>query len=315
MEATENLCYESYIGIICGQDGISHNILGAPMFIEKHVISGIPDSDDKIYNKTGISALDKFTYLSLSNLVKFLGLSLIPFFIFFVILGLGIFMKNIKFPKLGFGKVTILLTTCIMLLPAIYAYGRGIEEIRYVLIIIPILCILSISGISSTSFKISKSNGALIILIILIMSSSIIFIESEKRDSIHNRESFLISQKIVGLTNVISTFNQDGYVKPAILSPNSTVLLEVGENGKLVSDIKKVSTTNYHDLEEFIVDSEKSGLRYMVVDEDNDLFADLRTNPTKYTYLIKIFDSDEVGYKNHFMIYEIDYKLFDNNDK
>ncbi len=147
------------------------------------------------------------------------------------------------------------------------------------------------------------------------MSSSIIFIESEKRDSIHDRESFLISQKIVGLTNVISTFNQDGYVKPAILSSNSTVLLEVDEDGKLVSDIQRVSTTNYHDLEEFIVDSEKSGLRYMVVDEDNDLFADLRTNPTKYTYLIKIFDSDEVGYKNHFMIYEIDYKLFDNNDK
>jgi hypothetical protein len=147
------------------------------------------------------------------------------------------------------------------------------------------------------------------------MSSSIIFIESEKRDSIHDRESFLISQKIVGLTNVISTFNQEGYVKPAILSSNSTVLLEVGGDGKLVSNIQRVPTTNYHDLEEFIVDSEKSGLRYMVVDEDNDLFADLRTNPTKYTYLIKIFDSDEVGYKNHFMIYEIDYKLFDNNDK
>ena len=49
---------------ICGQDGISHNILGAPMYIEKVVISGIPDLDDKIYNKTGISALDKFTYLS-----------------------------------------------------------------------------------------------------------------------------------------------------------------------------------------------------------------------------------------------------------
>ena len=140
------------------------------------------------------------------------------------------------------------------------------------------------------------------------MSSSIIFIESEKRDSIHDRESFLISQKIVELTNVISTFNQGGYVKPAILGSNSTVLLEVGGDGKLVSDIQRVSTTNYHDLEEFIVDSEKSGLRYMVVDEDNDLFADLRTNPTKYPYLIKIFDSDEVGYKNHFSIYEINYE-------
>ena len=140
------------------------------------------------------------------------------------------------------------------------------------------------------------------------MSSSIIFIESEKRDSIHDRESFLISQKIVGLTNVISTFNQDGYVKPAILSSNWPVLLEAGQNGKLVSDIQRVSTTNYHDLEEFIVDSEKSGLRYMVVDEDNDLFADLRTNPTKYPYLIKIFDSDDFDYTNQFSIYEIKYE-------
>ena len=39
MEATENLCYETYFGIICGQDGFSPNILGAMQFIEKYVIS------------------------------------------------------------------------------------------------------------------------------------------------------------------------------------------------------------------------------------------------------------------------------------
>ena len=86
------------------------------------------------------------------------------------------------------------------------------------------------------------------------------------------------------------------------------MLLEAGQNGKLVSDIQRVSTTNFHDLEEFIVDSEKSGLRYMVVDEDNDLFADLRINPTKYPYLIKIFDSDDFDYTNQFSIYEIKYE-------
>jgi len=315
MEATENLCYESYVGTICGQDGISHNILGAPMFIEKHVISGIPDSDDKIYNKTGISALDKFTYLSLSNLVKFLGLSLIPFFIFFVILGLGIFMKNIKFPKLGFGKVTILLTTCIMLLPAIYAYGRGIEEIRYVLIIIPILCILSISGISSTSFKISKSNGALIILIILIMSSSIIFMELEKRDSIHDIESFLVSQKIVELTSVTNAFHQSGYVKTAVLISDWPILPETGDTGKIVHNFQKIPTKNHHDLAEFISDSKKYGLKYLIIDKDNELFNDLRKNPEVYPYLNKIFDSNNFDFENKFMIYEINYKLFYDNDK
>ena len=119
IDATENLCYETYFGIICGQDGFSTNILGATQFIEKYVISETADVDDTAYTKTSVSAPDKFMYLSLSNLVKFLGLSLIPFFIFFMILRFGIFIKNIKFPKLDFDKVTILLVTCIMLLPAI----------------------------------------------------------------------------------------------------------------------------------------------------------------------------------------------------
>ena len=141
------------------------------------------------------------------------------------------------------------------------------------------------------------------------MSSSIIFIESEKRDSIHNRESFLISQKIVGLTNVTNAFHQDGYAKPAILSSNWPVLPEPGQNGKLSSDdYQRVQTINYHDLEEFIVDSEKSGLKYLVIDKDNELFADLRINPAKYPYLVKKFDSDGFDYTNQFSIYEIKYE-------
>ena len=147
------------------------------------------------------------------------------------------------------------------------------------------------------------------------MASTIIFIESEKRDYIHDRESFLVSQKIVELTNVTNTFHQSGYVKTAVLSSNWPALPEVGQNGKLVNVFQKIPTKNYNDLEEFIINSEKSGLKYLVIDKDNELFDDLRINPAKYPYLIKIFDSDEVGYKNHFMIYEIDYNLVGDNDK
>ena len=88
------------------------------------------------------------------------------------------------------------------------------------------------------------------------MISSIIFIEFEKRDSTHDRESFLVSQKIVELTNVTNTFHQSGYVKTAVLSSNWPALPEAGQNGKLVSVFQKISIKNYHDLEEFIVDSE-----------------------------------------------------------
>ena len=308
MQATENYCYESYFGTVCGQDGTINSIFGASMFIEKNIITENPNLDDPIYAETGISVLDNFIYLGSSNLMKFLGLSLIPFFIFFIILRLGIFIKNRKFPKLDFDRTTILLTTCIMLLPAVYAYGRGIEEIKYVLVVVPMLCILSISGISLISFKISKNNSVLIVLIMLIMASSIIFIEFEKRDSIHDRESFLVSQKIVELTNVTNTFHQSGYVKTAVLSSNWPVLPEAGQNGKLVSVFQKIPTKTYHDLEEFIIDSEKSGLKYLVIDKDNELFDDLRINPAKYPYLVKKFDSGDFGYTNQFSIYEINYK-------
>ena len=308
MQATENYCYESYFGTVCGQDGNINSIFGESMFIEKNIVSESPDLDDPIYAETGISVLDNFIYLGSSNLVKFLGLSLIPFFIFFIILRLGIFIKNIKFPKLDFDKTTILLTTCIMLLPAVYAYGRGIEEIKYVLVVVPMLCILSISGISLISFKISKNNSVLVVLIMLIMASSIIFIEFEKRDSTHDRESFLVSQKIVELTNVTNTFHQSGYVKTAVLSSNWPVLPEAGQNGKLVSVFQKIPTKNYHDLEEFIIDSEKSSLKYLVIDKDNELFDDLRINPAKYPYLVKKFDSGDFDYTNQFSIYEINYE-------
>jgi hypothetical protein len=150
---------------------------------------------------------------------------------------------------------------------------------------------------------------------VLVLISSIIFIEFEKRDSIHDRESFLVSQKIVELTNMTNSFHQSGYVKTAVLSSSWPVLPEAGQNGKLIHVFQKIPTKNYHDLEEFIIDSEKSNLKYIVIDKDNELFAALRINPTVYPYLIKIFDSDEVGYKNHFMIYEIDYKLVGDNDK
>ena len=315
MQATENYCYESYFGTVCGQDGTINSIFGASMFIEKNIVSESPDLDDPIYAETGISVLDNFIYLGSSNLVKFLGLSLIPFFIFFIILRLGIFIKNIKFPKLDFDKTTILLTTCIMLLPAVYAYGRGIEEIKYVLVVVPMLCILSISGISLISFKISKNNSVLIVLIILIMASSIIFIEFEKRDSIHDRESFLVSQEIIRLTDRTNTFNQDGYVKTSTLIADWPNIPEANEIGKIKHEFNKFPIEKYVSIKKFILDFRESGLKYLVVDKDNKIFDELSKESKEYPYLIKRFDSNDLNFKNHFMIYEIDYKLFDNNNK
>ena len=324
-QATESFCYETSFGIRCGDDGFTHAILAGPRFLSHtlNAVSGQEVSETAIdlFNENN-EKTDNYAVLfvnkiivSFSALLKFIGLALIPYFAFFVLYNIILRIKNKKLGKLDWDKKMIVFTTGIMFLIALYAYMRGIEEIRYVLIIIPLVCILSISWTNSVSEKISKNLGVIVILMVLVLISSIIFIEFEKRDSIHDRESFLVSQKIVELTNMTNSFHQSGYVKTAILGSSWPVLPEASQNGKPIHVFQKVPTNDYDDLAEFIIDSRKYDLRYLVVDEDNELFAALRINPTVYPYLIKIFDSDEVGYKNHFMIYEIDYKLVGDNDK
>ena len=315
IQATENLCYETSFGVRCGDDGFTHSILAGQRYLSHtlNAILGLEVSEtaiDLFNEKTdnyAVLFVNKII-VSFSALLKFIGLALIPYFAFFVLYNIILRIKNKKSIKLDWDKKMIVFTASIMFLPALYAYMRGIEEIRYVLIIIPLVCILSISWTNSISEKISKNLGVIIILMVLVLISSIIFIEFEKRDSTHDRESFLVSQKIVELTNVTNTFHQSGYVKTAVLSSNWPVLPEAGQNGKLVSVFQKIPTKNYHDLEEFIIDSEKSGLKYLVIDKDNELFDDLRINPAKYPYLVKKFDSGDFDYTNQFSIYEINYE-------
>jgi len=318
IQATENLCYETSFGVRCGSDGFTHNILVGQRFLS-HTLNaalGQEVSETAIYllNENN-EKTDNYAVLfvnkiivSFSALLKFIGLALIPYFAFFVLYNIILRIKNKKSIKLDWDKKMIVFTASIMFLPALYAYMRGIEEIRYVLIIIPLVCILSISWTNSISEKISKNLGVIIILMVLVLISSIIFIEFEKRDSIHDRESFLISQKIVELTNMTNSFHQSGYVKTAVLSSSWPVLPEAGQNGKPIHVFQKIPTKNYHDLEEFIIDSEKSSLKYLVIDKDNELFDDLRINPAKYPYLVKKFDSGDFDYTNQFSIYEINYE-------
>ena len=329
MQATDDRCIEYIFGTVCGQDGITNNILSGPAWFYSFIIlneqlteshmSNIDDPSIKFHkeaydDKEG-SNIFKFINESFSRLAKFLGLALIPYFGFFIVFNVISRIKNWKGFGLNFDSILILSCTGIMLLPALYAYTRGIDEIRYVLVVLPLLCIVSLSWNKSVSEKILKNRSIVVILIVLILISSITFIEFNKRDSIHDIESFLVSQKIVELTSVTNTFHQDGYVKTAVLISDWPILPETSDSGKIVHNFQKIPTKNHHDLAEFISDSKKYGLKYLVIDKDNELFNDLRKNPAGHPYLNKIFDSNNFDFENKFMIYEINYKLFYDNDK
>ena len=157
----------------------------------------------------------------------------------------------------------------------------------------------------------------LVILIVLVVISSIIFIEY-KQVSDYHRELFLVSQKIVELTDTSTfhsntifagdAFHKDGYTRAVVLAHNWPYLPEPNESGKLTSMFHKISSENFNDVKHFITESQKVGLQYIVIDEDAKFFVDLHKDPSKYPYLDKVFDSDDYDFMSHFRIYKINYE-------
>jgi hypothetical protein len=68
-------------------------------------------------------------------------------------------------------------------------------------------------------------------------------------------------------------------------------------------------------LQDIIINGKDYGLRYIISDENGQFFYpfldDLYYNEANYPYLIKVFDSDKVGFeKLKIKVFEIDYKKF-----
>ena len=136
-----------------GDDGLFSNIFGSTTYFSDHVIEGIPEDDiipgEAYSNKTG-----NFIQRSLQIFTTSLGLILLPFFVFVIPTGLYFFFKN-----RNTDTWTLVIFAIVFLLPVAYAFGRGINEPRYLFILFPILCVIS----SFTLQKIQSSPKSKII--------------------------------------------------------------------------------------------------------------------------------------------------------
>ena len=68
---------------------------------------------------------------------------------------------------------------------------------------------------------------------------------------------------------------------------------------------KKISTSGFKNIHDFIMESREDNLEYIVEYSEDEFFNDLRENPTNFEYLEKIFDSKDLDFKNEFRIYKI----------
>lgn len=298
-----------------GQDGFISHIIGnertggAVRFLDLYVIQGIPELDDPIPGKDFENKASSFIVISLNSMAKFLVLSSLPYFTFLVPFGFFLFYKKSS-TKLF---ISLLLFLFFLSLPALYAYGRGIEETRYLFTLFPLYCIFSVFTINRIFGK-KIQTLQIISLSVIILTLSIIFLNYTILDFGYEMEVYNITREIVAVANGVNNYYGSGYAKVAELEKNWPDLPHVGKLNKIIVETKRFNAAKFNSLDEMIISSRKDGLTHLVISDDYrspQYIRDILHNETNYQYLEKIFDSREHEYKNTILIFKINYQKFE----
>ena len=282
----------SYIRVqSTGNDGLASHIVGGVV---------VTDTLMKADNETGGV---NFIINGFVNLLRFLGWVLVPIFVFFVPLGFFYFVR-----KRDHKMITIMLVLFIMLLPALYAYARDIQETRYLYFVFPIFCIFSGFAIKKFLSKTKRENLVLVAVICCVIGASLIFLDYKKFDYDHEREAYEISKHVSILTKVTNDYYPE--IKYIRVPPPTHDFPAVINGTKFGPEI--IPIDGFDSLEKFI-DSANGRLDYLVLDGSKsrpNFLNEAYFNEQKYPYLIKEFDSKELGFDYHVKIYKIDYEKY-----
>tara|TARA_B110000467_G_scaffold119589_1_gene110784 strand:+ start:480 stop:2081 length:1602 start_codon:yes stop_codon:yes gene_type:complete len=290
-----------------GQDGLTSQFGGGLSHMSQHVISEISQTEDTYPEEWQNNKLENFLTRAITSLVKYVGFALFPGLIFFVLLGILLVTKKWKKILKDYRSLSLMLFIPFLAIPMLYAYGRGIEESRYIFILFPIFIVPASYAVKKLTSKNYKIISLSIVLFILI--SSLLFIEYNKLDYNHEKESFLISKDIVNLTTVINANPIDGnYLTIA------KIIQKWPDTHIEFSDKKfKYSSLGFNSINDFIIENKKFGLSHIVTDgkdHGSKFTKDIFHNNYKYTYLTKIYDSTENGYEYKVIIFKINYDKF-----
>lgn len=255
--------------------------------------------------------------------VKYLGWVMIPNFIIFIPLGLFLIFRDRTFEK-----NTIILSLCIMMLPALYAYlVLYFTETRYLYVLFPMFAVLSVLATSRVVKKYDRSNMITVVIISAIVVSSVLFYDYKKVDYQHGLESFEIMKKISATVNGVNAL----YPETAFLLTSQTIDKWPDSYTDTRLDMAGTSiipTDNFNSLDDYIIQSRDDGLTHILADEKQiqlnflgtalanekqirpNFLVDVFENEDNYSFLEKIYDSKTDGYDYHVKVFEIDYDVF-----
>ena len=282
-----------------GQTSIFTQIIHRGDFISGTIIENKPDIDDRFF-ATNENHIIIFIENAVGGFIKYLVWILIPTSIIFCTLGIIFMPKKITKNKIIFGLFFIFLA-----LSGIFAYGRGFQETKYLLVLLPIFALLSGYGFNymmKYGFK-----KIILITVFTIVISSFIFIEYKSENKQYQYEMYDATLFLINESKGVNNYDGNKYVKAADLQNSWPELLPKGENGKMEMVTKKINAEDFESLTEYIKFNKNNGLTHLLIKEENknEFFDDVFHNENKYPLLEKIVDSKDLGIKTKYKIFKI----------
>ncbi len=265
--------------------------------------SRLVEGTNQILASSHQGGFSSYIFTSIENIVKLSGWSLVPIFIFFVPLGLYLIFR-----KRNLEKITILALIISMFLPVSYAFSSNADA-RYIYPLFPLFCLLAVLTVEKLGVIMKNRNLLLILVIGGILLASSVFLDLKKYDYEHQKEAFGIAKHVTILAGGVNDYYpEDSYIKPAEM-PDKWPVLE----SSIPFNTIIISTDGFDSLPKYIEFAKKKGLTDIVVDGNKNrpsFLNDVFYHEEKYPYLIKIYDSQDHGYKYHVKIYKINYDAF-----
>ena len=282
-----------------GQTSIFSQIIHRGDYVSETILANEVDRDDEFF-ATNENHIRIFIENAVSGFIKYLGWILIPTFIIFCILGVIFVPKKVTKNKIIFGLFFVFLA-----LASIFAYGRGFQETRYLLVLLPIFALLSGYGFNYLmKYDFKKIT---LITVIAVIISSFIFTEYKTQDNQYEYEMYDATLFLTNEAEGVNNYHSNKYVKVADLQNNWPELLPKGENGKMDLITKKFKIEGFENPSEYIEFNRNMGLTHLLIKEGdkNGFFDDLYHNENKYPLLEKIVDSKDLGIKTKYKIFKI----------
>jgi len=239
---------------------------------------------------------------------KIFGLLLIPTLVISLIPAIFVISK-----KITRDKIILIVYSLIIVLPSVYASSRNMDDVRYLLPLIPIIILFSSTSVRKFCLKRNEWKiGISIIVTIGIISFT--FIGFQIEDYENEEEVFKSAIFIAQNAHGVNLEPGGRFMKIAEMENNWRELPEVDERNKIFVETKRMSLKDYHNIEKFIEELKIDGLTHIVTHNQNEkeFLTEIFHNEEEFPYLSKVYDSNTLDHKKQIKIFEINYTEFEN---